>query len=74
MKIHEIDELIAELADENEFPFSRHRKAELTAISKASTGYTIAQTWEAAEKLQLERCWRALKTLRAQVNGDGKHG
>jgi len=66
MTLEEIDALIAELADDYEFPLSESKRKELERIRDANN-IPMKDCWEAGDTLKFSACWEALTQLRASV-------
>lgn len=64
MKLKQIDNLIAELAEDFSFPLTQTRKRALKAQAK-NTKIPMYLNEEAWATLRLARCYEALTTLRA---------
>jgi hypothetical protein len=71
MTLEEIDELIAELADDYNLPLSAEDRKELEH-KRECRNIPMKDNWEAADTLRFAACWDALRQLRSALPASEK--
>lgn len=66
MTLEEIDELIADLADDYDLPLSAEERSDLERIRDANN-IPMKECWEAGDRLKFAACWEALTQLRGST-------